>query len=183
MSFDKKESRLWEMKIYEECHLRLYHISYGILKNRLQAEEIMHDTLIRYFDIGDHFPSKKDRDKWLTRVCINFSIDQLRKNITEYKNLNKEELLAEFTKDLSSQSIQESENEIINFNGVTANDLKKIIRSLPLGYRVIITLVLFEGYDYQEISQITGLKESTVRSQYARAKAKVIESLKQKRKI
>ena len=41
----------------------------------------------------------------------------------------------------------------------------------------MLSLVLFEGYDYEEIAKITGLKEVSVRTQYIRGKARVIEEL------
>ena len=52
--------------------------------------------------------------------------------------------------------------------------------SLPDHYRAILSLHLFEGYDYQEISQITGTNESTIRSLYMRGRQKLAAALKQK---
>ena len=51
-------------------------------------------------------------------------------------------------------------------------------RRLPAGYRAVLSLLLFEGYDYEEAAEITGLKASSVRSQYVRAKARLLEILK-----
>ena len=48
-------------------------------------------------------------------------------------------------------------------------------------YRAIISLHLFEGYDYEEISQITGTGESTIRSLYMRGRQKLAAALKQKK--
>ena len=42
----------------------------------------------------------------------------------------------------------------------------------------VLSLLLFEGYDYEEAAEITGLKASSVRSQYVRAKARLLEILK-----
>ena len=47
-------------------------------------------------------------------------------------------------------------------------------------YRAILSLHLFEGYDYQEISLITGTNESTIRSLYMRGRQKLAAALKQK---
>lgn len=44
----------------------------------MEAEEVMHDTLLKYFE-RDEFNTVKERDSWLSRVCINMSIDRLRK--------------------------------------------------------------------------------------------------------
>lgn len=59
--------------------------------------------------------------------------------------------------------------------------VKDVMQTLADGYRVILSLVLFEGYDYEEIAQITGIKEVSVRTQYIRGKARLIEELERRR--
>jgi len=54
----------------------------------------------------------------------------------------------------------------------------KCIELLPDGYRIVLTLYLLEGYDHSEIAQILGITESTSKSQYSRARAKLKDLLK-----
>ena len=56
--------------------------------------------------------------------------------------------------------------------------IRRGMSRLPAGYRAVLSLLLFEGYDYEEAAEITGLKASSVRSQYVRAKARLLEILK-----
>ena len=56
--------------------------------------------------------------------------------------------------------------------------VKKAILQLQDGYRTVLTLYLLEGYDHEEIAGILGVAESTTRSQYIRAKQKLIQLLK-----
>jgi RNA polymerase sigma-70 factor (ECF subfamily) len=207
---NNRESRINETEVYEECHLRLYRISYGILKNRFQAEEVMHDTLLKYFGSSYSFATARDRDRWMTRVCVNSSLDQLRINKREESRVDKsvpvESIAEESFADVSIgnegetgcgiteadiikseragvcefSALQEGYNEqldAMNVKGFTSRDILKAIELLPLGYRLVVSLYLTEGYDYQEISMITGLKESTVRSQYVRAKIRILDIL------
>ena len=46
---------------------------------------------------------------------------------------------------------------------------------LPEGFRVVLSLYLFEGYDHIEIGKILGINESTSRTQYMRAKKRLLE--------
>ena len=62
-------------------------------------------------------------------------------------------------------------------NSFEAEEIKKALLLLPDNYRTILSLHLFEGYDYQEIEQITGTKEATLRSLYKRAKEKLAATL------
>jgi len=56
--------------------------------------------------------------------------------------------------------------------------IKQKMQQLPDGYRTVLSLYLFEGYDHEEISQILGVAQSTVRTQYIRAKQKLLKLLK-----
>jgi DNA-directed RNA polymerase specialized sigma24 family protein len=49
---------------------------------------------------------------------------------------------------------------------------------LPEGYRLVLSLYLLEGYDHEEISQILKISANTSRTQFLRAKKKLIEILK-----
>jgi len=51
---------------------------------------------------------------------------------------------------------------------------------LPDGFRVVLTLYLLEGYDHEEIAQILDINPSTSRSQFTRARHKLVEMLKKK---
>jgi RNA polymerase sigma factor (sigma-70 family) len=48
---------------------------------------------------------------------------------------------------------------------------------LPDGYRVVLSLYLFEGYDHREIAEILGISEGGSKSQFNRAKSKLRELL------
>ncbi|MBD0260034.1 MAG: sigma-70 family RNA polymerase sigma factor, partial [Cytophagales bacterium] len=56
--------------------------------------------------------------------------------------------------------------------------VRKAIALLPDGYRVVLSLYLLEGYDHQEIADILGITESTSKSQYSRARQKLLQLLK-----
>lgn len=149
-------------KLYDQFSRKLYFTSLRIMADTFEAEEAMHDTFLKL-----HNYHKKHEieniESWLTKVCIRISIDRLRKK-----------------RELPCAPPPEEEQESSN------NQIEKIkgaILSLPDGYRLILTLHLFEGYDYEEIAQITGVKEASVRSQYLRAKKKLAEIMSDKAKL
>jgi RNA polymerase sigma-70 factor (ECF subfamily) len=57
-------------------------------------------------------------------------------------------------------------------------DIKKAVGLLPNGYRTVLTLYLFEGYDQEEIAEILQVSHATVRTQYMRAKKKLLQYIK-----
>jgi RNA polymerase sigma factor (sigma-70 family) len=60
----------------------------------------------------------------------------------------------------------------------TVDMIKQRMQQLPDGYRTVLSLYLFEGYDHEEISEILGVAQSTVRTQYIRAKQKLLKLIK-----
>jgi len=58
--------------------------------------------------------------------------------------------------------------------------VKEGMKQLPDGYRVVLSLYLLEGYDHEEIGQILNISENTSRTQFLRAKRKLMEILKRK---
>jgi RNA polymerase sigma-70 factor (ECF subfamily) len=167
MDGSKKEQE----RIYDLFCKQLYFTSYRIVGNSFDAEEIMHDTLLKYFKLQILFDSDKECERWLKRVCINLSIDRYRKKNRELFTLLPEEKMA------SLNETDEHLQDIGDNNGITPAIIKKAIESLADGYRIILTLFLFEGYDYQEISKILNINEVTVRSQYMRGKKRLRELL------
>jgi RNA polymerase sigma-70 factor (ECF subfamily) len=68
-----------------------------------------------------------------------------------------------------SVGLSESEQEAV----WQIDEVREAIQKLPDGFRVVFSLYLIEGYDHQEIAEILGISESTSKSQYSRAKAKL----------
>ena len=58
-------------------------------------------------------------------------------------------------------------------------EIKNAITKLPDGYRTVLSLYLLEGYDQEEIASILGITHTTVRTQYIRAKQKLLYLLKE----
>lgn len=153
-------------KIYDDYSARLYNISLRIVGDVSDAEEVMHDTLLKFLS----HPIKEQivsLDGWLTRICIRKAIDRLRE-----KHRYKDFLTRYAEMDPGGNYEYEEPEEI------SVESIRNALTDLPDHYRLVVTLHLLEGYDYQEISQITGTKESTIRSLYMRGKQKLAEKLR-----
>lgn len=151
-------------RIYDEHAVRLYNMSLRILGDSCEAEEVMHDSLLQYYGMKDK-SGIQDIRKWLSSVCIRKSIDRLRK-LKRFKD---------FLEDYEDPAMDDTEYEDL---ALDVENIRKALSYVPDSSRLILTLHLFEGYDYQEISQITGIKEVTVRSLYLRGKRKLAEYLR-----
>lgn len=153
-------------KIYDDYSVRLYNIGLRVVGDASDAEEIMHDTLLKYLSYGRK-GEIRDLAGWLAQTCIRKAIDRLREK-HRYKDF-----MTRFAEmDMGDMTVQEEPDVI------SVESIKQALAGLPDHYRVVLTLHLLEGYDYQEISQITGAKESTIRTLYMRGKQKLAEALR-----
>jgi len=156
-------------KFYDTHYRRLFNASYRIVGNGADAEEIMHDTLLRFLEMENPPKEPAQISAWLIRTCIRRSIDRLRV-------IKREQIFKESYEETESLSAKESAEVAIS----TKEEVKRVKEALETmkdPYRLVLTLSLFEGMDYQEISQITEQKEVTIRSQVSRGKAMLLKIL------
>lgn len=156
--------------LYDRHSRRLYNMSLRIVGDPSDAEEIMHDTLLKYHGLL----RKKDvRDLagWLSSVCIRKSIDRLRER-HRYKDYLERYAMQDMIEEWTEPA-EDSGN-----TGYDADRIREAMSSLPDHYRLVLSLHLFEGYDYEEISRITSVKETTIRTLYMRGRQKLASILK-----
>jgi RNA polymerase sigma factor (sigma-70 family) len=155
--------------LYHRYAKAMYNTSLRIVNNTADAEDVLQEAFLDAFRSLHDFHYRSTFGAWLKKIVINKSINVLRKRKmdlvdiegTEIHGLPQEEPLDE-------QSLQYKVEEV-----------KKTIRKLPDGYRTVLSLYLLEGYDHEEISQIMGISHNTVRTQYVRAKQKLLQLFKQ----
>ena len=128
------------------------------MKDHDEAQDVLQDGFIKVFNKLPDFVSKGSLEGWVRRIMVNTALDQYRKNLKFQKNVEIDSVDYKLEK---SQFILET---------IHAEDLLKIIRTIPEGYRVVFNLFAIEGYSHKEIAERLGVTESTSKSQYSRAK-------------
>jgi RNA polymerase sigma-70 factor (ECF subfamily) len=151
-----------QFELYELYYKAMYNTAIRIVKDGMIAEELMQDGFMTAFMKMDKWHQKSSFGAWLKRVVINECLDYLAK-----KKLD--------TVSMEEMQISDKEDEELDEPDYDIDEIKKTMSSLPDGYRTILSLYLFEGYDHEEISDIMNITSSTSRSQYLRAKKKLIE--------
>lgn len=155
-------------KLYDLYSKAMFNTSYRILNDYTEAEDVLQESFIDAYRHLDSFGSRSSFGSWLKQIVVNKSINVLRKRKLDTVDID-------FT----------MAAEVADENGIDEKEIqykveevKKAIQQLPDGYRTVLSLYLLEGYDHEEISQILHLAESTVRTQYMRAKQKLIQLIK-----
>lgn len=159
--------------LYREFHKPIYYTCLRILESPLDAEECMHDAFIKGFTSGTfRYINKKAFYGWVKKVAVRGAIDRLR-SLDFKKSLSTESIDNKYVEDFNTpccSSEQERSHQVAL--------IKEVLQTMPSGYRVVLSLYLFEGYDFEEIAQITKRKPSSVRSAYSRGRQRLLEELK-----
>lgn len=165
------------IKFYKAHAKRLYNISLRIVRDSGEAEEIMQDTILKFIssDIAPKDPAQVAT--WLSCTCIRKSIDAVRRKKRE--RLFLDEYAADASEYAADASEYDSDTQF-ELPGTMAAvaQVRKAIEELPDNYRLVMNLVLLEGLDYEEIANLTGEREGTIRTQFSRGKVKLAEKLK-----
>ena len=140
----------------------MFNVGLRFLGNKEDAEDIVQDSFVDAFKNLDRFKYESSFGAWLKRIVINKCINHLRVRRIPVVPMEAHEFHL-------------TDEEPVEADAVDLKKVKLGISKLPDGYRQIINLYLIEGYDHVEIGEVLGVSTSTSKSQYHRAKKKLLE--------
>ena len=156
-------------ELYRKYSKAMYNTSLRIVNNTGDAEDVVQEAFTDAFRSLEDFHYKSTFGAWLKRIVINKSINYLRKRKMDMIDIDKTNIGHLPEEDMTDE--QEIQMKV--------EDIRKAVGLLPNGYRTVLTLYLFEGYDQEEIAEILQVSHATVRTQYMRAKQKLVQHIKQ----
>ena len=159
-----KNSPVFQRELYGLHYRRIYNTCLRIIGNPMDAEEAMHDVFLKLFDHLDDLQDEKAFYSWSRSVAIRTSIDRVRRKNPVFVQLDEHSSIADEEPD------EEPE--------LTVEAIKRELNRLPDGYRIVLSMRLFDECEFEEIAKALQIKESTVRSQFARGREKLVKSLK-----
>ncbi len=153
--------------LFETYSDKIYGLSVGLLENEAEAEGIVQETFLRFFERLDQFEGRSKISTWLYRVSYNASIDLLRQR----KPHMSVGLVDDDTLPMPAVFVDWSQwpERLLSEDEVTA-ELDKAISALPEKYRAIFILREIEGLSTRETAQVTDLSVSAVKVRLHRAR-------------
>jgi RNA polymerase sigma-70 factor, ECF subfamily len=135
-----------------------------------ESKEMVNDTFLKVFRHIDKYDPEFEFKPWIRKICINCCTSYNKK----YFN-NQKTLALEFVSDADNG---EYENMTDAFS---PNDCLAFIANLSPQYRTVFNLFVFEDLKHHEIAQELNISVGTCKSNLSRAKAQLIEEMKQKK--
>ena len=156
-------------ELYQRYSKAMFNTCLRLLNNATEAEDVLQESFIEAFKNLQNFEYRTSFGGWLKQICVNRSINQLKKRKISFVDIEKAGQNNNWVEENSPD-----ENDI----SLQVESVKKAIMKLPDGYRTVLSLYLLEGYDHEEIAVILNIAESTTRTQFMRAKQKLLQLLK-----
>ncbi len=169
----RKGSRKAQFELYKLYERAMYSAALRIVNDEAEAEDVLQEAFLEAFTRIVDFRGDTTFGLWLKQIVINKSINYLRKRKAELVSLDGVDIADETHSD-------HQENEDRQAVEWKVEEVKAAMKLLPDGYRVVLTLYLFEGYDHEEIAHILKISENTSRSQLMRAKTKLKNNMEKK---
>ena len=145
------------------------HITGRLIQRNDELEDICQEVFLKVYQNLGKYRNECKLSTWIATIAYNTSINYLRK----YKK--GDEVYPDDSAALRNLTDYKSDD-------FERTDLHRYIRDqielLPVQYRTVLTLFHLEEFSYQEIEQITGMPEGTIKSYLFRAKALLREKLK-----
>lgn len=152
-------------KLYSKAMLN---VAFRVVGDIAEAEDVLQEAFLDAFNKIKDFRQDTTFGLWLKQIVVNRSINMLRKRKMDMIDLEGDQL-----ENIPDEEAEDDEEVLLKVAQV-----KDAMKQLPEGYRVVLSLYLLEGYDHEEIGQILDISENTSRTQFLRAKRKLMEILK-----
>jgi RNA polymerase sigma factor (sigma-70 family) len=159
----KKGNRKAQFELYRLYSKAMYNICLRILNHPMDAEDLLQNSFMDVFSKLHTFRYQSSIGAWIKRIVVNNCINHLKKNRIYFEELDDRHTA------FGTPPVEPKEQSL------EVAHVKRAMKSLPDGYRVVFSLYLFEGYDHKEIASILNISEATSKSQYSRAKKKLRE--------
>lgn len=160
---------------------RVFRLVLRMLGDRAEAEDVAQDVFITVFKSIDSFRGESKLSTWMFRVATNHCKNRI-KYLDRRARGKKGELdeLAEHGA-LESASMASSATVARPDQQAEANQIEGIVRAaiaeLDEDQRELVILRDVENMSYEEIQQITGLPEGTVKSRLHRARLQLAKAV------
>jgi RNA polymerase sigma-70 factor (ECF subfamily) len=149
-----------------EVHAALmYRVAFSLLKNPQDAEDAVQETLLKLYR-GEAWRAMEDEKSFLARsvwrVGLNRLSTQGAKAMRNAVNVAEVEIA-------SANPTPEESAAGTDERGL----MRELMEELPEGFRQALVLSAIEGMRSQEVAEVLGINEGTVRTRVLRAKAEL----------
>ena len=154
-------------ELYKAYAQRMKGVCRRYVSDEQAVDDVLHDAFVIIFTSFDRLRDNRKAESWMMSITRNVA--------SKYKD---------HLKSLSFVPLEEAEslvapNDEITVQGVSLEEVLKLIDKLPEGYGKVFRLSVFEGLSHKEIAAMLGIEPHSSSSQLARAKKMLRKMMQQ----
>ena len=158
-----------QKQLYDSFAPLMLSVCYRYTKSMADAEDVLQEGFVKVFLNLQQYRFQGELGGWIRRIMVTTAINYLKRNSRYQTDL--------LFPDEHLHAVSGDQHPEVKME---AKELADLIRQLPPGYQTIFNLYAVEGFNHVEIGKMLGIRESTSRSQYARARTLLIQWIEQK---
>lgn len=163
-------------RLYERYADYAMAIGLRYLPERDEVRDVLQDSFVKILtSIGQFsYHGEGSLKAWVSRIVSNRAVDYLR----EHQRFVLVSGIPDEADDTVADNYLTGASEAMP-EGVPPDVLLEMIGRLPVNYRTVLNLFVFDGQSHREIAQLLDIKESTSASLFFRAKKMLAKIIKE----
>lgn len=161
--------------LFDKYQQSVYDLAYRMLGTHEDAEEMVTEVFLRVWRGCRSFRGGSRVSTWIYQITSNRCLDRIRarksRQSLALEDLDAPEALADYQAEPSEQP------ETAYLRSEAAEQLHLALDRLPDEDRMLVTLYHLQGFSYDEIHDITGIKHSNIKSKLFRARQRLKQYL------
>ena len=163
--------------LVEAYQRKIFSIVFHLVRRRNDVEDIVQEIFMKAFAAIESYNSQSSFGTWINRIAVNHCYDYLRRQRSS-KVTYFWEMSEEGQRQIETHTQSPEEGGLDSAEKLALGDLvNKLLGRAPAEDRVILTLKEIEDKSVEEISEILGLKLSTVKVRLHRARKRMVKDL------
>lgn len=151
----------------------VFTLSYKMVKNREEAEEISQDTFIKIFKSLNKFKGESKFSTWVYKITYNTCLDRLKKN--------KKENSVVYIEDFSEHQVKSIETVFDTIDEKERNQrIQDCLLLLPSEDAFLLTLYYFDDQSIEEIAKVVDSNANNIKVKLFRSRKKMASILKER---
>jgi len=161
-------------KLFEEFRMQIFKVAFRYTNSFEDAEDILQETFIKAFKniLSLQNVSMNSFARWLKQICINTSLNHLRK----LKNRKKNQTYSISDLVIKPESKQKSPEDIVHIQYLYQH-IQNALQKLSAKQRIIFEMRHSQYKSIKEISKLMNCTESNVKAHLSRSMNKLRKQL------
>ena len=149
-----------QKQLYDRFSRKMFGVCLRYAASREEAEDLLQDAFLTVFEKLSSYKGAGSLEGWIRRIMVNTALQNFRKQRIQWVDAG----------EVNDPAAPEDMN-------LETRELLKLIQGLPTGFRTVFNLYAIEGFTHPEIGDMLGISANTSKSQYARARAQLMNKV------